>query len=119
MSDEIAQYQAALRALNTAEDKVRDMVKTINQVREAFYPSNFPSFVGWRFDINDQIEPGRRYDEKANISLDSWPSKEDMGELIRHWHATLLSAQSAWKKIPEESRLGISSPPTRMDIRSW
>ncbi|MDB5541393.1 MAG: hypothetical protein JWQ89_3120 [Devosia sp.] len=101
----------------SAEKNAKEMMALVKTVSEQFYFSAFPSFVGWKFGINDQIESGRRFDHKANIDLSKWPTESQMGDILRTWHAALKALQTAWTQLEEADKVGFSQPPTRMDPR--
>lgn len=45
------------------------------------------------------------------LSIDPWPTAQEVGNLLKAWHQAKREADNAWQGVPEGHRYGLQPPP--------
>jgi len=97
----IAEYQTKLKELYEATQAAERIIKIITigakhlehwQETEIIGSGKFPSL-------------------KRSINAADWPSGQELGQILSHWHTINFEARQAYDQIPDSQRIGIEPPP--------
>ncbi len=102
-ADPIHDYLNARQVLEEATRQVQQAVDLISN-------ASIMLFRNWR-NVVTPSAGGFPMDLVNAPSVESWPTAQQLGELLKGWHKAKREADNAWRQVPAESRYGLQPPP--------
>ena len=100
----ISEYQAKLRELRKATEEVDRMVSIItNAANDLSRWRDVMVSGGGGF-------PPHLVGSSRNINASTWPTGQQIGELLSRWHSVRFGTQQAYGRIPPSEREEIQPP---------